>query len=404
MTMKQTQTKMFDFADVGLDFCSGSKNLFPDRFKKMLSQGYNEQTVASVSVTGNQVTLNYGVAHGYAADRVLKINSGPLAVSNSGEYWIDAVTTTSLTMTIDAAPVSIAGGFSTKIASLGYALEYENSNIQVYKFKSLDESDLFLRLCFQDQSGRRNCISPCVGKSFDIATGFITDVYAYAENIQIQSPNTGFKWEFGFWNNTTYNNYTYTQGFSQYGRACVVGSQYHLLFLFNALNEQPRINGLVPTYCHAYELLSYPVLIGETYGNITSIGSNYQGENARAYVGNIRVALSQDPGNAGNGLFRMPSASSSYLPTKIDSFSTTTCAPLHIYEYPTLQHLGVVIGGLYSAMYGTANTPSTSYGIQPSVTVDIDLNSLIILHYISAGTSTSSFAFLAAPVEEIKIA
>jgi hypothetical protein len=47
--MKQTQTKMFDFADVGLDFCSGSKNLFPDRFKKMLSQGYNEQTVASVS-------------------------------------------------------------------------------------------------------------------------------------------------------------------------------------------------------------------------------------------------------------------------------------------------------------------------------------------------------------------
>jgi len=55
-------------------------------------------------------------------------------------------------------------------------------------------------------------------------------------------------------------------------------------------------------------------------------------------------------------------------------------------------------------MYGTANTPSTSYGIQPSVTVDIDLNSLIILHYISAGTSTSSFAFLAAPVEEIKIA
>ena len=123
---------MFDFADVGLDFCPGSKNLFPDRFKKMLSQGYNEQTVASVSVTGNQVTLNYGVAHGYAADRVIKINSGALSTINGGEFWIDSVTATSVTMTVDTAPSSIAGMFSTKSASLGWSLEYENANIHIY--------------------------------------------------------------------------------------------------------------------------------------------------------------------------------------------------------------------------------------------------------------------------------
>ena len=70
--MKQTQTKLFDFSDIGLDFCAGSKNLFPDRFKKILAQGYNTQTVASVGVVGNQVTLTYGVSHGYVADRVLK--------------------------------------------------------------------------------------------------------------------------------------------------------------------------------------------------------------------------------------------------------------------------------------------------------------------------------------------
>lgn len=404
MTMKQTQTKMFDFADVGLDFCPGSKNLFPDRFKKMLSQGYNEQTVASVSVTGNQVTLNYGVAHGYAADRVLKINSGPLAVSNSGEYWIDAVTTTSLTMTIDAAPVSIAGGFSTKIASLGYALEYENSNIQVYKFKSLDESDLFLRLCFQDQSGRRNCISPCVGKSFDIATGFITDVYAYAENIQIQSPNTGFKWEFGFWGNATYDNYTYSQGYSQYGKGCVVGSPYHLIFLFNALNGQPRVNGFVPVFTHGYDQLNYPVMIGETYGNISGNGSNYMGYNSRAYIGNVRVIFSPDSNNGGNNLFRMPQASQSFLSSVIDSFNTTTCAPIQVYEQATLQHIGVVVGGLYSAMYATTNTPSTANGAQPSITKDIDLDSNVVVHYMAAGDNAMALSFVAVPIEEIKIA
>ncbi|RKG45949.1 hypothetical protein D7V64_17530, partial [Acinetobacter cumulans] len=92
MAMKQTQTKLFDFADVGLDFCVGSKSLFPDRFKKMLVIGYNTQTVASVAVAGNQVTLTYGVSHGYVADRVLKVESGVLAEINGGEFWIDSVT------------------------------------------------------------------------------------------------------------------------------------------------------------------------------------------------------------------------------------------------------------------------------------------------------------------------
>src|SRR5690606_35768536 len=104
MTMKQTQTKLFDFSDAGLDFSAGSKNLFPDRFKKMLSLGYNVQTVTSVAVAGNQVTFTYGGTHGYAADRVLKVDSGPLSLINEGEFWIDAVTTNTVTMTIDDAP------------------------------------------------------------------------------------------------------------------------------------------------------------------------------------------------------------------------------------------------------------------------------------------------------------
>ena len=65
--IKQTQTKMFDFSDVGLDFCSGSKLLFPAVFKKFLATGYNQKSGATVSITGNQVTLNFGVSHGYAA-------------------------------------------------------------------------------------------------------------------------------------------------------------------------------------------------------------------------------------------------------------------------------------------------------------------------------------------------
>jgi hypothetical protein len=55
----------------------------------MLALGYNEQTVSSAAVSGDQVTLTYGGAHGYKADRVLKVNGGTLSSINGGEFWID---------------------------------------------------------------------------------------------------------------------------------------------------------------------------------------------------------------------------------------------------------------------------------------------------------------------------
>lgn len=404
MAMKQTQTKMFDFSDVGLDFCAGSKNLFPDRFKKMLSLGYNEQTVSSVAVAGNQVTLTYGGTHGYVADRVLKVSAPELLSINDGEFVIDSVTTNTVTMTIDGAPASIAGNFTTKVASLGYDLVYEQANIHIYKFKALDESDLYLRLCFQDQAARRNCISPCVGKTADLVAGTITDASALQDTVSLTTPGDTFKWEFGFWGNATYDNYTYSQGYSNYGKGCVVGSPYHLIFLFNAINAQPRVNGFVPVFTHGYDQLNYPVMIGETYGNITGNGSNYMGSNSRAYIGNVRVIFSLDSNNSGNNIFRMPQASQSFLSSVIDTFNTTTCAPIQVYEQATLQHIGVVVGGLYSAMYATTNTPSTADGAQPSITKDIDLDSDVVVHYMSAGTNTSAISFVAVPIEEIKIA
>src|SRR5690606_4254920 len=165
MVMKQTQTILFDFSDVGLDFCAGSKNLFPDRFKKMLALGYNERTVSSVAVVGNQVTFTYGGTHGYVADRVLKVSAPELLSINSGEFVIDSVTENTVTMTIDGTPASIAGNFTTKVAPLGWDLVYELNHIHIYKFKHIDDSDMYARLCFQNAtaSGNRNCIAVGIG-------------------------------------------------------------------------------------------------------------------------------------------------------------------------------------------------------------------------------------------------
>lgn len=406
--MKQTQTKLFDFSDVGLDFSAGSKNLFPDRFKKMLSQGYNTQTVSSVAVVGNQVTLTYGVSHGYVADRVLKVDSGTLAAISGGEFWIDSVTTNTVKFTLDGAPTSIAGGFTTKVASLGWSLVYEQSNIQVYKFKQLDESDVYLRVCFQNQGARRNCLSPCIGKSFDQATGFITDTNSLAINKEIMVPDNGFKWEFQVHASATYNNYTYAQGYSTYGKGQVVGSIYHLAFLSNTGPSAGygSINAILPIFTHDYASLTYPIMIGATYGSITSGNNGTTLTDAQAFIASTPVVFQVTTTTTGAASYidAYPQAINSFLPTALEGFNTTTAESIPLYIRNNGQFLGMVAGGAYRLKYAATNAPSITPTASPSSTSDIDLNSNILVHSLSGGSSAQYAVFYAFPIEEIKIA
>lgn len=397
MAMKQTQTKLFSFGDTDLDFSVVSKTFFPDRFKKMLVLGYNQQTVASVSVSGNQVTLNYGVTHGYTTDRVLKVNSGALAAINGGEFWIDAVTATSVTLTIDSAPTSILGGFTTKIASLGYSLVYEQGNVHVYKFKALDDGDLFLRLCFQDVAGSRNCVSPCIGKSYDEATGVINDPLALNETRAIASPTNGVKWEFQLYPSTN-NSATYSQAYAGFGKAVMLGSIYHLVLLTNFEAGGGRIHAILPNATHDYAQLDYPLLIAENSGASNINTWNYdQNVTGRAYIGNIRCGLDNFTVTAPTHLMASPLAAQSFLSASIDAFNTTTASPIPIYEYATSQFLGFCYG-MYLCMYSNNNRPSTDKTVTPAYGEDVNTAKLYT-HYFG----NSSYTYFCLPIEEIKI-
>lgn len=408
MVMKQTQTKLFDFADVGLDFCSGSKNLFPDRFKKMLSQGYNEQTVASVSVTGSQVTLNYGVAHGYAADRVLKISSGPLTAINGGEFWIDAVTTTSLTMTIDAAPVSIAGGFVTKIASLGWVLVYEQANIQVYKFKHIDDTDMYARLCFQNATDTgRNCIAVGIGRTVDLALGYIADpncMTDLATCATVTGATSNIRWDFTSSTARTFDNYTYSQGFATFGKGMVVGSYYHFALMYSqassaAYGHFAAVSAIMP-FQSSYDILNYPLLLAQDNGAATTTTSG-QLSAMRAYLSINRMNLS---GNSSELLDRN-NAISSFLPPTIENFNTTTCQPVAVFTYSERQFVGYAIG-LYQVLYNFSNSPAPKKEDFPALISEIDFSNYVAVHFIRStnSSSPSGAAWLSLPVEEIKIA
>lgn len=402
--MKQTQTKLFDFSDVGLDFCAGSKNLFPDRFKKMLSLGYNVQTVSSVAVAGNQVTFTYGGAHGYVADRVLKADSGPLSLINEGEFWIDSVTMNTVTFTLDDALISISGGFTTRIASLGYELIYELDAVHIYKFKALDDTDLFLRLCFQTAAASRNKVQPCIGKSINIETGEITDRYALNTTSKLITPDSSFAWPFADTTFSTHNNYSYAQGYSNYGKGMVVGSLYHLLFLFSISSGQygHYFNGFLPTACLDYDSLKLPLMIGFNGESGWQQGQDNSSGGGAAYIGNNQVNF------IGNGLqqhlFSKPvKSSSSYLSGGIDTFNTTVAEPIRIYERSTEQFIGFAYGALLCGYTGASSSrPATGLGNMPNRTKEIDFNSDVIIHAVS--NNSPQYAFLAIPIEEIKIA
>lgn len=409
MTMKQTQTKMFDFSDAGLDFSAGSKNLFPDRFKKMLSLGYNAQTVTGVVVAGNQVTFTYGGVHGYVADRVLKVDSGALSSINGGEFWIDSVTTNTVTFTLDDAPLSVSSGFTTRIASLGYDLVFEQANIHVYKFKALDESDLYLRLCFQNNLAYRNSVAPCIGKSVNLTTGEITDSYALAVNKNIATP-ASVNWEFTYTASNTLNNYTYSQGLSTFGLGRIIGSKYHFAMLFNCYSQiaSSRICGFFPfAAVGGYEALNYPALFVEETTSTISVNLNtpYGLIHTRAYVGNVRCM--------GDQIRAAYTASTRFYPTtprayqsftSQDAFNTSVAEPIRLFEAGTDQFLGMISGGIYACSYDSTNTPPIANTSNPSLTTDMDLNNLVIVHLLSQTTTLNGMLFFALPVEEVKIA
>lgn len=400
MAMKQTQTKLFDFSDVGLDFCAGSKNLFPDRFKRMLALGYNEQTVSSVAVAGNQVTLSYGVSHGYVADRVLKVNAPELLGINGGEFWIDSVTTNTVTMTIDDAPLSVAGNFTTRIAPLGWELVYENAYIHIYKFKHIDDTDMYARLCFQNATaaGNRNCIAVGIGRTVDLSLGHVTDpncMSDLATCATVADATSNNRWDFTGSTADIFNNYTYSQGYSNFGKAEVVGSKYHLALFTNigAYYTCGYTQGIFPTHMLNYSEFDYPLLVACNNNISAAAASSAQLQVLRFYVG--KQELFAEPKTR----LATSIATGSFL--SVDAFNTTAAKPLLLYEANTGQITGVALG-LYQSMYASSDRPDILPSTIPVSTVDINLSNIVKIHACSA--STSEHAWFAVPVEEIKIA
>ena len=389
--IKQTQTKLFASSDVGLDFCAGSINKFPEVFKKMLATGFNQQAVVSVSISGSQITLTYGVSHGYVADRVLQVTASG---GFNKQVYIDSVNGNNVICTVlDGSTTGLTGTINTKVAPLGWDIVYEVANIHVYKMKHIDDTDMYVRMCFQNNTSQRNAVAVCIGKTWDSATGFITDENAFQDTKDCMQPLTANVSRVA-WNTylAGYANASYSSGYSEFGLAMIfVGSPYHLGFSMTERSAH-NIFGIFPKATHDYAVLDYPVLVSQYNNGIYAVNSGnfakFSNSANAVYVGNIRCSIDfiETPTN-------------SFLPSAIDSFNTTTLRPFKLSEINTGQHLGYMYG-LYFCMYDASNRPAFNKFTTPLISTDVDFESLVIV----MGSASESYYpnYVAFVVEEIK--
>lgn len=413
MAIKQTQTKFYAFSDADLDLSSVSKAKLPLAFKKILNTGYNEKTVTSVSVSGNHVTLTYGGSHGYVADRVLKIGSGALTSINGGEFVIDSVTANTVTLTVDGAPLSIAGGFTTKVAPLGWDLVYESGLVYLYKMRYLDERDLYIRLVFAPTGTHKSMANVCVGKTANEMTGEITDTYGIPDGRVNSAAVSGFMWMFSYITTATGDSYTYAQGAATYGNFYIVGSKYHIACMCstNNANFPGRFLAILPTKTLDYDVLDYPLVIGNysTSALTSSLATDQpQFSNiaidqlySHFMIGTIPIALT--PFDAATATTISNVGITSFLPSAITTFNTLSCSPIHLYERSTAQFIGVVSAGAYRGTIKVADAGSLSGNMLPRTTYDIDDPAVLVAYqYVWATSSNLNVQSFFAPVEKVK--
>lgn len=409
LMIKQTQTKMFDFSDVGLNFCSGSKNLFPSVFKKFLAIGYNTQTGTVASISNGQVTLNFGVSHGYVADRVLKVAA---TGGYSKEVYIDSVTDQTVTFT-DSSTSNLSGTITTYIAPLGWSLLYEDSSVQLYKMKNLAEKDVYVRFVFQLNANYVSSVGVCVGMSADITAGTITDENTNTTHATATTPQIGTNhFMFSQYGTDSYNNYTYSQGYSNFGKGLIIGSAYHLVVMCNGayrMKNDGAFNAILPCttfYANADILKSQIALLGFNVSNLSN-ESSHLAASQRIYIGSLEVASQHMIDDSVAYCFMMGYniALNSYFTSKIDTFNTTACMPIRISEKSTDQHLGFLYGA-YTALYGRNNYLNLSSNtVHPLLTSDSDMDNYVAIGAVDAGDSNNSqfSVYFAVPVEEIKL-
>jgi hypothetical protein len=109
-----------------------------------LVDGFNTQTITSITRTGQVATVTTSVAHNYVPGQTLLLSATGEALYN-GEKTIDSVpSTTTYTFAVTGSPGTVATG-SCKVAPLGWVREFTDTNKAVYRSPNVVGTRMYYR-------------------------------------------------------------------------------------------------------------------------------------------------------------------------------------------------------------------------------------------------------------------
>ena len=340
----RTDVKRFNAADVGL-----SANMYRGTlltfFKAILATGYNSKVANITSVNGNVVTLDYGVPHGYALHRVLKISGNP---SLNGEHVATSITTNTLTIELEDT-VTITGTVTTQVAPLGFEQVYESANVAIYKF-NYKGKEKYLRL--YETPAYNAYINPSVGDGFNFNNGTLTGGIYPTTNISSQNP---YRWDF----NSIPNGVPFEL-------PSIFGTSEGFLLVGQMLGNarQTYIYGILPWHT-VFDKLKTPILICfEITSYSTSNGANLDTRNFYLpFIGRVHSQFNEfSTNNIGFSSGALTSPVGSSIPDTIVGFNAVSYGSLVIQQYQTNQILGIA-NGLHSCLTNATSANNTPSGV-----------------------------------------
>lgn len=341
----RTDVKRYKATDVGLNasMVRGTNIAF---LKAILTTGYNTKTVSSVTNEGNRIILDYGIAHGYALERVLMI-SGADDPQLNGEHAIIQLTTNTVTIELKVLPTGLGGIITTKVAPLGFSLVYEATNLAIFQFQYHGKTK-YLRI--YETPLYSAYVNPSVGDGFDPATGLLTgDVYpAAATGTQIP-----YKWDFAY-NNTATIIGEYPSIFGTSEGFVIVG-QFYI-----SGTEQVYLYGLQPWFT-PFEKLNTPILLCSYLNEYQAgaAGSSFSMQARLPTVGNVNIQKNEASTDIKNiGFTYLGAPNGNALPAGLLSFNPIMYCSSIVNIYQTNQPIGIANG-----IYRTVTNVNTASGV-----------------------------------------
>ena len=113
-----------------------------------LVNGFNLQTVSAITRTDSTATATLTAGHGFMVDQVVLV-AGCDQPQYNGEFTVTAVTSTTVSFTVNGTPVTpatTATSLTMKVAPLGFEIAYTGTNKRAYRSPNPRSNRPFLRV------------------------------------------------------------------------------------------------------------------------------------------------------------------------------------------------------------------------------------------------------------------